>query len=135
MGKSKKIKVRITANQMFRYNDTSGLKKFYLRLKTIKLNMKNISKILGRMEASLNGSLDGFELDNTDDVIEKSLVIEMVNDLKMLVNEAQTEVNKISINPPVIKSFCGCEKPKYNYPEMIWCDNCGKEIPKPQNVL
>ena len=30
----------------------------------------------------------------------------------------------------VIKSVCGCSEPKYNYPEMIWCDNCGKEIPK-----
>ena len=61
--------------------------------------MKQISRILGRMEASLNGSLDGLELDNTDDVIEKSLVIEMVNDLKMLVNEAQTEVKNISSKP------------------------------------
>lgn len=26
------------------------------------------------------------------------------------------------------KSFCSCVEPKYNYPEMIWCDNCTKEI-------
>jgi len=26
------------------------------------------------------------------------------------------------------KSFCKCEKPKYNYPEMLWCDNCVLEI-------
>ncbi len=35
------------------------------------------------------------------------------------------------------KEFCGCEKPKHNYPEMVWCDNCGKEIGKscmPDNV-
>lgn len=23
---------------------------------------------------------------------------------------------------------CKCEGPIYNYPEMVWCDNCGKEI-------
>ena len=28
----------------------------------------------------------------------------------------------------VSKSFCGCKKPKPNYPEMVWCDNCTKEI-------
>lgn len=74
--------------------------------------MKQITKILGRMEASLNGSLDGLELDNTDDVIEKSLVIEMVNDLKMLVNEAQAEVKNISSNPVLSNSLppvCVCE--------------------------
>ena len=71
--------------------------------------MKQISRILGRMEASLNGSLDGLELDNTDDVIEKSLVIEMVNDLKMLVNEAQTEVKNISSNPMLADSVAICK--------------------------
>lgn len=28
----------------------------------------------------------------------------------------------------VSQSFCSCEKPKHNYPEMVWCDNCGLEI-------
>ena len=28
----------------------------------------------------------------------------------------------------VVKSFCGCKKPKPNYPEMVWCDDCTKEI-------
>lgn len=26
------------------------------------------------------------------------------------------------------KDFCKCEKPKANYPEMIWCDTCTKVI-------
>jgi len=26
------------------------------------------------------------------------------------------------------KTFCSCEQPKPNYPEMVWCDNCGLEI-------
>jgi hypothetical protein len=34
--------------------------------------MKKVNNILGRMEASLNGSLDGLQLDNKCDVIEKS---------------------------------------------------------------
>ena len=28
----------------------------------------------------------------------------------------------------VSKSFCECDKPQPNYPEMVWCDNCTKEI-------
>jgi len=28
------------------------------------------------------------------------------------------------------KKYCKCTEPKYNYPEMIWCVKCGKEIPK-----
>lgn len=60
---------------------------------------------------------------------------EVAEEIVEAIKEAQTEVKNISVNPPVIKSFCGCKEPKYNYPEMVWCDNCGKEIPtKPQNV-
>ena len=58
--------------------------------------MKKVTNKLALMEASLNGSLDGLEFDNKDDVIEKSTVIEMVKSLKMLVNEAQTEVKNFS---------------------------------------
>ena len=28
----------------------------------------------------------------------------------------------------ISKPFCRCEKPAYNYPEMVWCNNCGLEI-------
>jgi hypothetical protein len=59
--------------------------------------MKKVNSIIGRLEASLNGSLDGLELDNMDDVIEKSLVIDMVKDLKMLVDEAKQEVKNLNI--------------------------------------
>lgn len=52
--------------------------------------MKNVHSKLAIIEASLNGSLDGLELDNTCDVIEKSSVIEMINDLKGLVTQAHT---------------------------------------------
>lgn len=37
--------------------------------------------------ASVQGSLDGLELDNKDDVIEKSLVIECLNDIKKLLTQ------------------------------------------------
>ena len=47
------------------------------------------------MYAHLNGSLDGLELDNTDDVIEKSLVIGMVKELKALLEEAKEEMKNI----------------------------------------
>jgi hypothetical protein len=26
------------------------------------------------------------------------------------------------------KPKCNCEKSQPNYPEMVWCDNCNKEI-------
>lgn len=38
-----------------------------------------------------------------------------------------SEVKKLPIHN-VSKSFCECEKPQPNYPEMVWCDNCTKEI-------
>lgn len=85
--------------------------------------MKKVNSILGRIEASLNGSLDGLELDNMDDVIEKSLVIEMVKDLKMLVDEAKQEVKKLNIlaviKPlPFTCGSCGslfAKKPEHDY--------------------
>ena len=27
-----------------------------------------------------------------------------------------------------MKDICKCDNPKYNYPEMVWCDGCGKQI-------
>jgi hypothetical protein len=29
---------------------------------------------------------------------------------------------------PLSYEKCLCESPNHNYPEMVWCDNCGKEI-------
>jgi hypothetical protein len=48
---------------------------------------KSISKKLKLIEASINGSLDGIEFDNNSDVIEKSFVVDMLNDLKKLLNK------------------------------------------------
>jgi hypothetical protein len=30
--------------------------------------------------------------------------------------------------PPLARKLCSCITPNHNYPEMVWCDNCGKEI-------
>ena len=49
---------------------------------------KSASKKLKLIEASINGSLDGIEFDNNSDVIEKSFVIDMLNDLKRLLNKS-----------------------------------------------
>ena len=59
--------------------------------------MTKIQKILNRMEASLNGSLDSLELDNKSDFIEKSGAIGIVNDLLRLVSEAMNEVSDIPL--------------------------------------
>mgnify|MGYP003425107590 FL=1 len=42
----------------------------------------------------LYGSLDGLELDNTCDVIEKSTVVEMINDFKKATKQIQNELDK-----------------------------------------
>ena len=26
------------------------------------------------------------------------------------------------------EKICGCKQPKPNYPEMVWCDECRKEL-------
>jgi hypothetical protein len=61
--------------------------------------MRKVRNILAVMEASLNGSLDGLELDNTFDTIEKSSVIENIKDLLKLVKEAQQAVKNCNNNP------------------------------------
>lgn len=38
-----------------------------------------------------------------------------------------SEVKNLNI-PCVIKSVCECEKQIPNYPEMLWCNACGKWI-------
>ena len=46
--------------------------------------------------------------------------------------QASTEPKALVIHD-VVKpkgTFCKCKEPKYNYPEMVWCDICGLEIPK-----
>ncbi len=45
----------------------------------------------------------------------------------MAVAEGSNELEALPIQR-VRKSYCSCEKPKYNYPEMVWCDICGLEI-------
>ena len=39
-------------------------------------------------------------------------------------NRANWQLHKYYVS----NSFCQCVKPAYNYPEMLWCDKCGKEI-------
>jgi len=61
-----------------------------------------------------------------------------VNDIKPYLITSQVVAHEVVnkfCKDRVIKSVCGCSEPKYNYPEMIWCDNCGKEIPIKQTVL
>lgn len=56
--------------------------------------MKKLIHKIKLLKASLNGALDGFELDNTCDVIEKSTVIEMIKELIMLVDDLESEASK-----------------------------------------
>lgn len=37
-------------------------------------------------------------------------------------------MQKIESDSNCKKQFCSCEIPKGNYPEMVWCDNCGKYL-------
>jgi len=56
--------------------------------------MKNVYQKIILLEAMLYGSLDGLELDNTCDVIEKSTVVEMINDFKKATKQIQNELDK-----------------------------------------
>lgn len=46
------------------------------------------------------------------------------NKLTDYVEEMERKIEQIESQ----KDFCKCEKPKANYPEMIWCDICTKVI-------
>lgn len=90
--------------------------------------MRKVIAILNRIEASLNGSLDGLQLDNTADVIEKSLAIEIVNDIMTLVNEAQVEVKNIPTKPLLTDSIATdrckkCNEPLHFAMGSLFCPN------------
>jgi len=54
--------------------------------------MEKALKKIARINSLVCGSLDGLELDNTSEVIEKSIVIELLNDIKKLTDEARAEL-------------------------------------------
>lgn len=47
---------------------------------------------------------------------------------KFILQDSINEMNQALTTPVVSESFCECEKPQHNYPEMVWCDNCTKKI-------
>jgi len=49
------------------------------------IKKSEIEKTLGLMQSAINGALDGLELDNRDDVIEKSVAIEQMQELQKMV--------------------------------------------------
>ena len=51
-------------------------------------NTKEIIKTLALIKAHIDGTLDGLEVGVTDNLIEKSIVTEVVNHLKVLTNDA-----------------------------------------------
>lgn len=60
------------------------------------------------------------------DLIKENNLTEAI--IKMLENYALIRVKNCSI-PDVGKRFsCTCAEPAPNYPEMLWCDCCGKPI-------
>ena len=46
----------------------------------------SVTRKIGRIRASVSGALDGLELDNTSDVVEKSIVIEQMKDILTIVD-------------------------------------------------
>src|SRR4029079_9591809 len=52
------------------------------------LTPKKKSNSLGVLESSINGFLDGIDLDNTSDVVERSQVVGMLKDLLLLVKQS-----------------------------------------------
>jgi len=49
--------------------------------------------------------------------------------LAQLVRGREVDAGISKCNKHIVSSmYCCCEVPKYNYPEMVWCDTCGKEI-------
>jgi len=55
------------------------------RIRELEEENKKLQRMINLCKASINGALDGLELDNTSDVIEKSLVIEHLEEnLKIL---------------------------------------------------
>lgn len=47
-------------------------------------------------------------------------------DARALLNEIKQALNIAD----VVKSYCKCSEPKPNYPELLWCKDCGDWIPE-----
>ena len=78
------------------------------------MNTKEIELLLKKYTTPIHDDM-GFTGDyktNVKDIVD------------MFLNERDVVLSLLSVS----KSFCQCEKPIYNYPEMVWCDNCTKEI-------
>jgi hypothetical protein len=54
--------------------------------------------------------------------------IKLINEYelqKKMCLKCENKTNEIAVE---LNKYCYCLKPAYNYPEMVWCDKCGKEI-------
>lgn len=65
--------------------------------------MKKLKSTIAQLDASIQGALDGLELDNKDDIIEKSAVIEQLKTELSLIREAGSELKNISFQPHISK--------------------------------
>ena len=100
----------------------------------LKLRAMRKDKITEKYEALLHSQAVLKTLISEENVCQHNLVDQnihlltaFINDLSELTTEDNTSEANLNI-PDVSNSFCECKTPKYNYPEMLWCDTCGKEI-------
>ena len=88
--------------------------------------MKTKIEQLIKMNEEKVAKLDA-EFWNTSDLNLCSVIFTERMQLILANKELLKILNEVTVSEG---KFCECEIPKYNYPEMIWCDNCGKEIYK-----
>ena len=68
-------------------------------------------------------TIESMRLNNSDYTFNK--VIEAMELYAEIYHQRKVKILNI---PCVIKSVCECEKQIPNYPEMLWCNACGKWI-------
>jgi hypothetical protein len=75
---------------------TKGATKYAELLESEREKSNKLARALKVLQASINGGLDGLELDNPDEIIEKSEVIKTFKEHNELIEKALTEYKTTS---------------------------------------
>lgn len=60
----------------------------------IQMMQKYSEHVNGLLSSALSGALDGFEMDTTSDVIERSIVIDVLKEIKKYLNHPHKGINR-----------------------------------------
>jgi len=92
------------------------------------MNLKQEKQELYNFIYELHHNRDGYSRTKLLEMVKNKIRETIPNTILSEHNDNIDTSDSNCIIPVVSNSFCECKAPKYNYPEMLWCDTCGKKI-------